>query len=67
MGGAQRKLTGGEKARRKSSKNIEHVPVFSIQRCAAVQVECERRCPLNLCLEAACHLDSLVIKISKRS
>lgn len=45
------------------SENIEHVPVFSIPRCEAVQVECERRCPLSLCLEAACHLDSLVIKI----
>lgn len=55
----QRTATG------KSSENIEHVPVFSIQRCYAVQVESEHRCPFSLCLEAACHLDSPVIKIWK--
>lgn len=44
-------------------KNIEHVTVFSIQRCCAVQVESESWCPFSSCLEAACHLDSHVIKI----
>lgn len=49
----------------KPFKNIEHVAVFSIQRCCAVQVESECRCPFSLCPEAACHLDSHAIKIWK--